>query len=107
MQQELRNREGEWDQPERVVDSLGMSSVILHFISGIMYIIFVLQQMKEREEGNEKLAKELANQEQQLRDREGDRDQAERVVDSLGTSSVILHLYQVITYIIFVTGEGA
>ena len=39
--------------------------------------------MKEREEGNEKLTKELANLEQQLRDREGERDQAERVVDSL------------------------
>ena len=39
--------------------------------------------MKEREEGNEKLAKELANLEQQLRDREGERAQAERVVDSL------------------------
>ena len=39
--------------------------------------------MKEREEGNEKLAKELANVEQQLRDREGERAQAERVVDSL------------------------
>ena len=53
--------------------------------------------MKEREEGNEKLAKELANLEQQLRDREGERDQAEMVVDPLGISSVILHLYQVIT----------
>ena len=63
--------------------------------------------MKEREEGNVKLAKELANLEQQLRDREGERDQSERVVDPLGMSSVILHLYQVITYIIFVTGERA